>query len=291
MSSRHIKNPTRSTPAAQYILGAAIAAAVATLALPAQADIIFGSGQNVTLSGSGSTDPNWTVVAVPLDAAHAGGNLNANYSGEYSGPYTGYTSGSVPFSAYVPQTVPGVYYNQWGADGAQVPITVGGNNYYWISATTDTNAIGGLYDYNWIVAQTFNVTASGLYNFDFLGAGDNAMQFFVNGSVSTTAASNVGLNGYYTDAVHPTITGGTLIETSYLAGYADAFGYLTEYVGSANLTAGENTVYMVLHDTGGQTGAFINQSTFESAVPEPSSLSLLGLGTLAGILLRRRRAA
>ena len=87
------------------------------------------------------------------------------------------------------------------------------------------------------------------------------MDFFIDGAVS------------YIDSAHPTITGGTKIGLT-----AGTFLSITEFTGSATLSAGQHTAYMVLLDYGGETGALIGPSTFgqdPNTVPEPSTYALL----------------
>jgi len=238
-----------------------------------RADIdIVGSGENVDMAshviangGWGSswsgvvTDPNWFIIAGP--------------------------SVTTPYNAFVPQSVPAPYYvgsqsiggNASGptdpAFGAyQTGVTVGTNNYKWISPTANANSMTGG-TYNWIAEQTFSVSTAGYYNFDFQGAGDNYISFFINGNVDTANTTS------------PTIVGGTQIGDK-----LSDFGNLSTLTGTAYLNAGDNTVYMQVTDFGGQTGAIITQSTFAIApAPEPSTLALAGLGGLSLLWQFRRR--
>jgi len=240
----------------------------------AVADIIYGTGENVDMaphviqggawgsSWSGVvTDPNWQIVAVP-----------SSDSTETSG---------VPYNPFVPQAVPGVYVggNDIGGQsfsptdpnfGAyQAGITMGDNSYRWMAPLPNTSSLqSGLY--TWIAAQQFTVSATGLYNINFQGAGDDGMTFYVGGTVDTSAPNM------------PTITGGRQI------GPTDAgFNSLTTFMGDAYLTAGTNTAYIEVEDTGGQTAAFVGQVSIE-AVPEPGSIALLGVGAAGLAFLRRK---
>ena len=236
-------------------LGLVITIGLALSGNQASADIIYGSGQNVDLSSGYKLDPNWQVVATPQ----------------------GWTApSSVPYAAFIPQTVPAVYYGgDTGVNGSQGGMTTGGNHYYWLAPDSDAASLN-LSSYNWIVAEQFNVTQAGIYNFDFKGAGDNRITFFINGAVDLT------------DAVHPTISGGTQIGNP-----VDQFGYISDFAGSAYLHAGTNTAYMVMYDYGGSTAAIIDQATFSptfSAAPEPATIALLAIGIPSFFRIRRRKA-
>ena len=227
----------------------AIAAALAIAPL-SKADIIYGSGQGVSPIGNYTIDPHWTVVALPVS----------------------YTISTAPYAAYNPATsnIPGVFASPNGYNAG------GGVTNYWLSPnTTSASMQGG--NYNWIVAQNFTITQAGVYNFNFQGAGDNAISFYINGSITGT---NTEL---------PTITGGTQIGSTW-----NSFSTIGTFTGSAFMNAGTNTAYMVLNDFGGNTAALITQSTFSAAVPEPGQVaaSLLLLGGIGGyVFLKCRNAA
>lgn len=218
------------------------------------ADIIQGSGVNANLSATFQRDNFWNIVALPT----------TNTIG----------SPTMPYQAYVPRTVPGVWYGgNSGPSGSQGGYQADGNNYYWISpSSTDASIASG--NYNWIAAQTFNITTSGTYAFNFYASGDNAIKFFIDGTIDQSIAQN------------PDITGGTQIGGSF-----NNFTQISQYTGNATLSAGTHTAYMVLYDFGGSTGALIGQSTF-AVVPEPSSYALAAIGSgVMALLARRRRAA
>jgi len=234
----------------KLLLGLLAAMAIAPLA---NAAIIYGTGQG---GSPNSRDSNWKIVAVP-------------------GSFTPPDSQSTPYDSYIIPSAPGVFI---GGGNPQNGVTFNSITNYWIAPhNTDASLIGG--NYNWIVAQEFNVDSAGIYTFNFQGAGDNELDFYINGSITN----------YLGDSNRPTITGGTQIGTR-----AGGFGYLTTFTGNAFMNAGTNTAYMVLWDYGGSTGALIQQSTFASAVPEPgqvaaSLLLLSGIG--AYVWVKRRKAA
>ena len=224
--------------------------AAAVAAQHSQAALIYGTGQG---SSPGGRDSYWQLVALP-----------ASWTG---------APASVPYYAYVPTAVPNVFV---GGGNPQTGVTFNGVTNYWIAPqSSDASLI--LVDYNWIVAQTFVVEQAGLYNFNFSGAGDNQLDFYINGSIGN----------YLGDSNRPTIVGGTQIGTR-----AGGFGNVTPFTGQAFLNAGTNTAYMVLWDYGGSTGALIQQSSFQSAVvPEPGTWAAAALlvGTAGYVRWRKRR--
>jgi hypothetical protein len=231
----------------------ALSLAIAFCQTASAADIIYGSGMNADLSTTFQRDSNWNIVATPTT--------------------TTIGLSTVPYQAYVPRTVPGAFYGgNSGPNGSQGGYTVDSNTFYWISpSSTDASIANG--SYNWIAAQTFEITSAGEYEFNFYAAGDNAIEFFVDGSIDQT------------NAQQPVITGGTQI-----GGYNDGFTVIYQYTGSMYLSAGTHTAYMVLYDFGGNTAALIGQSTFAS-VPEPSTYALGMISTgFLGLIARRRKA-
>lgn len=215
----------------------------------AHATLIYGTGQG---SSPGNLDSNWQIVAVP---------------GSWTAP------SSLPYSAYVIPSAPGVFI---GGGNPQSGVTFNGVTNYWIAPhNSDASLVGG--NYNWIVAQNFIVDQAGVYSFSFQGAGDNQLDFYINGSVGN----------YLGDSNRPTVVSGTQIGTR-----AGGFGYLTTFTGNAYMNAGTNTAYMVLWDYGGSTGALIQQSSFQSAVvPEPGTWAAAALliGTAGFVRWRKRK--
>lgn len=222
--------------------------------------MIQGTGVGTDTPGS-FRDSNWKVVAIPQG---------------WSPP----DSQFAPYDSYVIPNVPGVFYGGINGDGygEQLGATFSGIQNYWIAPHNSDASLfpwnGGWTSYNWIVAQTFTIETAGIYDFSFQGAGDNALDFYIDGSITN----------FENDPLRPTIAGGTQIGTR-----AGGFGYLTTFTGAAYLTEGEHTAYMVLWDYGGSTGALIGQSSFVSAVPEPASLFGTALVLCGGSLLRFRR--
>ena len=124
------------------------------------------------------------------------------------------------------------------------------------------------------------MTTPGLYNFNFSGAGDNELDFYINGSIGN----------FQGDSNRPTIIGGTQIGNR-----AGGFSSITTFTGSAYMNAGTNTAYMVLWDYGGSTGVLIQQSSFSSAapIPEPGTWAAAALlvGAAGYVRWRRRKTS
>lgn len=231
-----------------------LAAGHPPLSAQAAPTIIYGTGQ--AESGTQAVpgrDAHWQVVAAPTQFTPPDGQ-------------------TYPYAAYVVQTAEGVWLG--GGGNPQTGITFGTGQdavtNYWISPAPTVGSIA-TGNYNWIVAQTFNVQQAGTYSFNFAGTGDNAISFFINGSV-TGSGTNL-----------PTISGGTQI-----GGQHNNFGTLGTFTGSAVMQAGVNTAYMVLYDFGGSTGAIIQQSSFEYSGPAPAPAPIPILGAAAAFRASRR---
>jgi hypothetical protein len=211
---------------------ALLASAIALLATSAHAQIttgtIYGSGYGLS---PGQRDSNWRIVAVPSSFAPPGGQ-------------------TVPYDSYVTYSVPTSLFIGYGTPQAGVTGTVGGVpvTNYWITPTTTTGAIAAPL-YKWIAQQTFTVPQTGIYRFDFPAAGDNEIEFFLDGAINVSNPSQ------------PTISGGQQI-----GGKAGGFGAMTTFTGGAELSAGTHTASMILWDYGGETGAIIGSSTFAPTV-------------------------
>jgi hypothetical protein len=206
---------------------ATLAFAIALAATSAHAQFVSGTIFGTGLGSSpGGRDSNWSVVAVP------------------SG-FTPPSSQTTPYDAYVPTNT----VNAFVGGGSPQPglVYLGGTNYWIAPQTTTSSLVGGLY--NWVAQQDFYVPVAGFYRFDFPGAGDNELEFYIDGSLNTT------------DSKRPTITGGQQI-----GGRAGTFTAITTFTGGAQLSAGNHTASMVLWDYGGETGALIGSSTFAPAV-------------------------
>lgn len=215
-------------PAAAMAVIAACALATTSAEAQITTGTIYGSGYGLS---PGQRDSNWRIVAVPSSFAPPGGQ-------------------TVPYDSYVTYSVPTPSFIGNGTPQAGVTGTVGGVpvTNYWITPTTTTGAIAAPL-YKWIAQQTFTVPQTGFYRFDFPAAGDNAVEFFLDGAINTSNPSQ------------PTISGGQQI-----GGLAGGFGAMTTFTGGAELSAGTHTASMILWDYGGETGAIIGSSTFAPAV-------------------------
>lgn len=208
-------------------------------------------------------DPWWRVVALPER-----GSIASYEAAVYSGRGADF---------YVPR----VWYH--GRSGIGDSGWIGPR-----AATTDSlypPITGPAADYTVIYATTFTASQTGMATFDLAATADNALAFFVNGSVAGG------------DTLTPWISGGAPIGTE-----QRHLDRLHAFRGLAPVVAGENTLYAVVRDryvinsfTGigghGQTGLFV------ASVPEPSALGAAGaaVATLALFRLRpvpaaRRRA-
>ena len=188
---------------------------------------IFGSGYGLS---PGDRDSLWKIVATPSSFTPPGGQ-------------------TMPYDSYVTQSI-GLNFIGGGSPQAGVTGTIGGVpvTNYWITPTPTTGQIAAP-RYRWIAQQTFNVPQTGFYRFDFPAAGDNYIEFFIDGSINSVNPNA------------PTISGGQQI-----GGMAGGFSAMTTFTGGAELTAGTHTASMVLTDDGFETAAIIGSSTFAPTV-------------------------
>ena len=200
-------------------------------------------------------DPHWRVVALPGSPPVIPYEA-AVFSGRGGGFY-----------------VPSTWYH--GIDGLAGAGWVGLR-----LETTDSlfrPATGPQSDYTAIYATRFNASEAGRAFFDLSATADNALSFFVNGSLS-------GLT-----TLLPSIVGGTQIGTE-----QRNLNRLHQFKGFADVLAGENTLYAVVRDRYvlnpatniggyGQTGLFVAE------VPEPGTLASLLAGVACILTARCRR--
>lgn len=242
---------------------AGVASVVALGSLPAAADpVITGlhyTGENIPV-GQGGQDDNWMVEAWPVDAPITP-----------STPYKAYVfSGTGPGDENVPPPwFPGA------PTGHTNPGYAGGR---WIGLR-DNNAHSVLPDgfgaivgtYNTVYSTRFTASEAGTAHLWFLAAADNAVTFYVNGSIT-------GANTNY-----PTIAGGSML------GYRiQGLSTLHGVVGDVPVNAGFNTLYAVVEDKFGSTNTY--GYTGLIVVPEPSTYAYAGLALLSfgAVGLKRR---
>ena len=216
---------------------------------------------------TGGQDSFWEVYAFPT---------------AYTGPITpGYQawvfSGGAPHD-----NVPAQWYPGAGNGGSD---NVGANGARWIGLQqNDANALfpGNFTppqpDYTVIYRTTFEASSTGTASFSLLTAADNAISFFVGGSVDNT------------DAMMPTMTG------AQIGAEKRGLGFLEWVSGDAPVVIGTNYLYAVVRDrfqidvTNPNIGNYGQTGFLVAAVPEPSSIVLaaLGAGVMAIGAIRRR---
>ena len=220
--------------------------------------------------GVGGQDSYWDIFALP----------NA-----YTGTAVTTGTGAWVFSGGSPGTnVPTLWYPGIGNGGSD---NVGANGARWIGLqNNDTTALfPGAFpatprqpDYTVIYHTTFQSDSAGLASFSLLVAADNAVSFFVGGTVD------------HSNPYMPTMTG------EQIGNEKQGLGLLGWVNGTATVAAGSNDFYAVVPDlflidngdpsvgTYGSTGFLV------AAVPEPSSfvLAALGGGVMAIGAVRRR---
>jgi hypothetical protein len=184
--------------------------------------IITGLNKTGTGYADGASGPDsfWQVYALPTA-----------YSGPITAPYDAWVfSGGSPQANVPRQWFPGT------ANGANV----GYNGARWIGLqNNDSTALfpgdfpipPGMSDYNVIYRTTFQADSAGTVSFVLRATADNAVSFFVNGSVDDT-------NPYM-----PTVTGGTQIGSE-----VQRLSQLHWINGDAPVNLGVNYLYAVVRD-------------------------------------------
>ena len=133
-------------------------------------------------------------------------------------------------------------------------------------------------DYNVIYHTTFQADSAGLATFSFLVAADNAVSFFVGGTVDNT------------NPFMPTMTG------QQIGSEKQGLGFLGWVDGTATVVPGTNNLYAVVRDAfvsdniDPSKGGYAYTGLLVAAVPEPSSFVLAALGgaVMAIGVVRRR---
>lgn len=212
--------------------------------------------------GVAGQDSFWEVYAFPTAYTSVPGPITPGYQAwVFSG---GSPVGNVPSPWY-----PGL--GNGGSDN------VGANGARWIGLQRDdANALfpGNFTppqsDYTVIYRTTFLSDSTGTASFSLLTAADNAISFFVGGTVDNS------------NNMMPTMTGAQIgVEKRGL-------GFLEWVNGDAPVVAGTNYLYAVVRDrfqidvTNPNIGNYGQTGFLVAAVPEPSSIVLAGLG--AGVM-------
>jgi len=220
--------------------------------------------------GFGGQDSFWDIFALPT---------------AYTGTAVTTGTGAWVFSGGAPASnVPRPWFPGPGNGGSD---NVGFNGARWIGLQNN-NATAlfpgsfpvppGRPDYNVIYHTTFQADSAGLATFSFLVAADNAVSFFVGGTVDNT------------NPFMPTMTGQQIgIEKQGL-------GYLGWVDGTATVVPGTNDLYAVVRDAfvsdniDPNNGGYAYTGLLVAAVPEPSSFVLAALGgaVMAIGVVRRR---
>ncbi len=248
-------------------------------------------------------DLNWTVARVAASGTYQPGYPQNSVGDPITPPTGGGASptAGIPYSSYVFQS------------GFMPPLYLGGAQNYgycgglWIGMqNTSLSIVTGTfgptpqnpsqvneYSSSAVFSLKFQSNEAGTASFDFWGASDNALAFFVGGTITTstcvvsgTIDSGFGKIAFdpliTTGSNFPTIFGGTQIQPA--AGfYMNGFAKLQHFVGNAPVLAGENTLYAVVYDYGDHTGFLF------SPVPEPSSVILASIAGGCILLGSRRR--
>jgi hypothetical protein len=235
-----------------------------------------------------SQDGAWKVAAWA-----AGGTFQPGYTPTGTSPYAAYVfESNVPAPLGIPDTWLGGNANEGFAGG----LWIGLQNSPTGIINTPTSAYVGDFRSSMVLSTTFVATEAGTALLDFWASSDNAVAFFVGGTITTstnvvdsgTFAQTTGPGGtpwqqWAVGADFPTIVGGQQI------GFGRGFSTLTHYTGYANVTSGTNTLYAVVYDS--VAGSDNDTGFMFTPVPEPSSIVLAGVavGCIAYSHHRSRR--
>lgn len=239
----------------------------------------------------------YTSGSVPADSLDGAWRVEAWAAGGTFQP--GYTpTGTAPYDAYVyesnvasPLGIPSDWLGGSGNEGFAGGLWIGAQNSPFGLINSPISAHPGDYRSSMVFSTRFLASEAGLAEFDFWAASDNAVAFFVGGTITTstnvvdsgTMPLEPGWQLSATGSNFPTIEGGTQI------GFGRGFATLTHYTGYATVAAGTNTLYAVLYDSSAGTENWTG--LMMTPVPEPSSIVLaaIAVGCAAAGRLRSRR--
>lgn len=230
-----------------------------------------------------SPDGAWQV-----EAWAAGGSFQPGYAPNGVAPYAAYVYQSNVGS---PMGIPAEWLGGSDNSGFAKALWIGAQNSPFGLVNSPTSVHPGDYRSSMVLSTRFLASEAGVAMFDFWAASDNAVAFFVGGTITTstnvvdsgTQPLEPGWQLSATGSNFPTIEGGTQI------GFGRGFDHLTHYTGYATVAAGTNTLYAVLYDS--SAGAENWTGLMMTPVPEPSSIVLAAVacGCVAAARLRSRR--
>lgn len=250
---------------------------------------------NLYPTGYGTAGPagGWTSGSVPLDSQDgawkvaawaAGGTFQPTYTPPTTAPYDAYVfqSAQLPPTLSPPYSIPEAWLGGTSNQGFAGGLWIGLQNSPIGIVNEPPSAFVGDFRSSMVLQTTFTASETGVALLDFWAAADNAVAFFVGGTITTstnvvdsgTFAQNVGPGNkpwqqYAIGTNFPTIQGGQQV------GFGRNFATLTHYTSYANVVAGTNTLYAVVYDSSqgedNWTGLLL------TPVPEPSSVVLAGI--------------
>lgn len=238
----------------------------------------------------------YTPGSVPVDSPDGAWRVEAwAAGGTFQPTYT--PIGTAPYAAYVYQSnvasplgIPPNWLGGSGNEGFAAGLWIGAQNSPFGLINSPISVHPGDYRSSMVFSTRFLASEAGVAEFDFWAASDNAVAFFVGGTITTstnvvdsgTMPLEAGWQLSATGSNFPTIEGGTQI------GFGRGFAALTHYTGYATVAAGTNTLYAVLYDSSAGTENWTGMML--TPVPEPSSivLAVVACGCVAAGRLRRR---